>query len=153
MRSLNRCGALRIHFLSLRIGKVAQCGRTTLEQVRSARMCCWWSHVKQRESQHVLGLTFVCASWRLYLSSQRQPYDCAMQAWKSCFLSYVSPLDTSNIASYNDSHTVSNDGGQSATTLSPNEIVKDYITIRSSEFCKLGELRSLVSPRCTHIVR
>jgi len=69
----------------------------------------------------------------------------------------VSPLDNSNMASYHESHMVSNDGanrlGTGITTLSPNEIVKNYITTRSSEFRKLHELRSMVSPPYTHIVR
>lgn len=64
-------------------------------------------------------------------------------------------VDTSDMASYNGLHTVPNDGEQSVTemtTLSPNEIVKDYIATRSPEFRKLDELRSRVSPRCTHVI-
>jgi hypothetical protein len=36
--------------------------------------------------------------------------------------------------------------------LNPNGIVKDYLATRSSVFRQLDELRSLVSPRRTHIV-
>lgn len=51
---------------------------------------------------------------------------------------------TSNMTNYINLNKTSMDDEQSATALSANEIVKDFIMNRSPEFRKLDELRSLV---------
>lgn len=108
-------------------------------------------------SWHTVGLTTTTYIVSVFPASVARRWNLGLEG---PFLElHISSIDTSNMTSYVDSHTVSlavsHDSEQFATettTFSPNGIVKDYIATRSAEFRKLDDLRSLVSPRCTHIV-